>query len=141
MSLYQTAALLGLAVALAWLVLATIRGFDMDRRARSHDWWVPALGSVALLLWTVHCLTDAGFSALLPAITSGAWSNQIWFDLLLAICAALAFLIPEARRLNMHVWLWLMIVAASGSIGLLAMMARVCYLRFSAGAESTAESA
>jgi len=141
MGIYQMAALLGLMVALAWLVLATARGFDMGREPGPHDWWLPALGSVALLLWTVHCLIDAGLLAILPVITSSAWSNQVWFDLLLAICAALAFLIPEARRLNMYVWLWLIIVAASGSIGLLAMMARVCYLRASAGSASAAESA
>ncbi|MEN1727678.1 MAG: hypothetical protein AAGJ52_04485 [Pseudomonadota bacterium] len=129
MNAFEIAALTGLLIILAWLVLAMTLRLDTGRSAQAQDWWIPAIAAIALLGWTLFCLIDEGFLAVIPAISLSAWSNQVWFDLLLAISVALAFLVPEARRLGMNPWIWFVLIAASGSIALLGMLARVLYLR------------
>jgi hypothetical protein len=47
---------------------------------------------------------------------------------LLAVGVALAMLVPKARALGMNVPGWCLLVVATGSIGLLAMLARVSFL-------------
>jgi hypothetical protein len=64
--------------------------------------------------------------------------NQVWVDLLLAVAIAFAALAPRARRLGLWLLPWALLVVATASIGLLAMLARMAYLeaRRAAGAGS-----
>ena len=62
---------------------------------------------------------------------------QIWFDLLCAIGIGWALLAPRARAAGIVPWPWLALTLALGSIGLLAMQARVLY-RESAASAATA---
>jgi hypothetical protein len=64
-----------------------------------------------------------------PVHSQTAWGNQVWFDLLLSASVALAFMIPEARRQGMNPLPWTVLVMVTGSIGLLAMAARLSYLK------------
>jgi hypothetical protein len=64
-----------------------------------------------------------------PVHTASLWGNQVWFDLLLAVSIGWFLLVPPARALGMPLGRWLLLVASSGCIGLLAMLARVLYLQ------------
>ena len=117
--------------------------------------FLAAGGTVAILLVIAHVLTnrEATGSALLAAVLSAAffgytaitifkegvvlvwtnhttnlWGVQVWWDLLFALGIACFFVVPRARAQGMAVPLWLLFVAATASIGLLAMVARLFWL-------------
>ncbi|MBN8493806.1 MAG: hypothetical protein J0M00_20545, partial [Burkholderiales bacterium] len=81
---------------------------------------------LAFSLWAVWREGPVGFWA---EHTRNLWGQQIWFDLLLAAGTAWAALLPQARAAGMRPGFWLLAVVCSGSIGLLAMLARLLYLR------------
>ena len=119
-------ALAGLAVFLACAIPAG--------RTPIARWQVPAViaaGFFAYSLWPILTLGPLGFW---PEHVSDPWSVQIWFDLLCAIGIGWALLAPRARAAGMVVWPWLALTLALGSIGLLAMLARVLYRESSASA-------
>ena len=119
-------ALAGLAVALACAVSAG--------RTPITRWQVPALLCAAFFaysLWPVLTLGPLGFWT---EHVRNLWGAQIWFDLLCAIGVGWALLAPRARAVGMVPWPWLALIAATGSIGLLAMVARVLYRESAAGA-------
>ena len=126
MPLLSILALAGLAVFLACAILAG--------RSKITRWQVPAViaaGFFAYSLWPILTLGPLGFW---PEHVSDPWSVQIWFDLLCAIGVGWALLAPRARAAGMVVWPWLALTLALGSIGLLAMLARVLYRESSASA-------
>ena len=90
--------------------------------------WAAALSLLfaAFSLWAVLQEGPLGFW---PEHTRNLWGEQIWFDLLLAAGTAWAALLPQARALGMRPAPWLLAVVCTGSIGLLAMMSRLLYLR------------
>lgn len=61
--------------------------------------------------------------------TRNKWGNQIWFDLLLAVGAAWSLIVPQAKQADMRTPAWLFAIVCTGSIGLLAIVARLNYLR------------
>ena len=129
MPLLPLLALAGLAVFLACAIPAG--------RSRITRWQVPAVLAAAFFaysLWPVLTIGPLGFW---PEHVSDPWSVQIWFDLLCAIGVGWALLAPRARAAGMVPWPWLALIAATGSIGLLAMVARVLY-RESAAEAATA---
>jgi uncharacterized membrane protein YhaH (DUF805 family) len=94
-------------------------------RGTIRSWWVPAFFSAAFLaysLWPILTLGPLGFW---PEHVSDLWSVQIFFDLLCSATVAWALLVPRARAVGMGPWPWLALIAATGSIGVLAMLARV----------------
>lgn len=127
---FPSLALAGLAL---FLVCAIPAG-----SGRIVRWQVPALiaaGFFAYSLWPILTMGPLGFW---PEHVSDQWSVQIWFDLLCAIGTAWALLAPRARAVGMSPWPWLVLIAASGSIGLLAMLARVLYRESTAARPATA---
>ena len=116
------------ALGFAAFVLPLAAGMWKPRTA-GRMWLLPATLCVALALWTLYAILDEGLLAVWNEISRSLWANQIWFDLLLAGGIALTFLIPEARRLGMRPVPWTIAVAGTGCIALLAMLARVLYLR------------
>ncbi len=112
-------ALAGLAVVILCVISAA--------RTPIRSWWVPAMLSAAFFaysLWPILTLGPLGFW---PEHVSDPWSVQIWFDLLCSIGVGWALLAPRARTAGMTPWPWLALIVATGSIGLLAMLARVLY--------------
>ena len=101
------------------------RGGATHRRA----WMLPATLCVAFSAWTAYALVNEGIVAIWQEISGSLWSNQIFIDLLLAAGIALAFVTPEARRVGMKPLPWVVATAATGCIALLAMLARVLFLR------------
>ena len=92
-------------------------------------WMFPATLCIAFSAWTAYALVNEGIISIWQAISGSLWSNQIFIDLLLAAGLAIAFLVPEARRLGMKPLPWVLATAATGCIALLAMLARVLFLR------------
>lgn len=91
--------------------------------------------------WTAAALIAAGFFAysLIPILREGPigfvpnhsqdfWGVQVWWDLLLALGAALFLAAPRARQAGMNLALWVIPVALLGSIGLYAVLARLFWL-------------
>lgn len=113
-------------LALAGLAVFVVCAIGAGRGA-IRVWWVPALVCAAFFaysLWPVLTLGPLGFW---PEHVSDPWSVQIWFDLLCAFGVGWALLAPRARAAGMTPWPWLALILATGSIGLLAMLARVLY--------------
>lgn len=91
--------------------------------------------------WRIPALLAAGFFALslIPISTGGPfgfwgehirndWNNQIFLDLLLCAGCAWFLLLDRARAVSLQVLPWFLAIACLGSIGLLAMLARVLFL-------------
>jgi hypothetical protein len=126
---FEFSALLIGGLVFLWIIWATLHRLDMDSHSTPRAWLLPLSACTLLVAWTLWCILDEGLLAVFPAISASAWANQIWFDLLLAVSIALSFLVPEARRLGMKPLPWVFLVLTTGSIGLLAMTARILYLR------------
>ena len=60
--------------------------------------------------------------------STNLWGVQVWYDLLISVVIALLFVVPRARKQAMNVPLWVLLVGATASIGLLAMVARLFWL-------------
>ncbi|MBX7540273.1 DUF2933 domain-containing protein [Qipengyuania sphaerica] len=60
--------------------------------------------------------------------TTNLWGVQVWWDLLMSVGIAVFFIVPRARAQNMAIVPWLLLVAATASIGLFAMVARLFWL-------------
>lgn len=115
--------LVGLAClgSLAWSIRAT-------PQSRPGAWRVPAALAVLFLAWSIGAVLIEGPLGFWPEHTRNLWGNQIWFDLLLAAGCAWFALLPRCRAAGMQPWLWLALVATTGSIGLLLMLARLLWL-------------
>lgn len=95
---------------------------------RPGSWLAPAGAASAFALWTAVAALMEGPTGFWPEHIRNLWGNQIWFDLLLAAAMALTFMMPRARSVGMRTVPWTLLVLATGSIGLLAMCARIAYL-------------
>lgn len=60
--------------------------------------------------------------------TQNLWGVQVWWDLLFSVGIAAFFIAPRARQVGMKLLPWIIFVAATASIGLLAMVARLFWL-------------
>ena len=101
----------------------------VGERPRPNGWMLPALLSVLFAAWSGHAVVSEGPLGFWDDHTRSAWGNQIWFDLLMAMGTAWLLIVPEARRRGMRLLPWLAFVAATGSIGMMAMLSRLLYLR------------
>jgi hypothetical protein len=120
--------LLAILAALLFLVTAvaiTLR----DGASTPQLWLLPATLSATLLGFSLVTVASEGPVALWEAHSKDLWANQIWFDLLLAIGTAWALIVPRARALGMRPLPWLALIVGTGSVGLLAMAARMLYLQ------------
>jgi hypothetical protein len=100
---------------------------SLDQRFRS-GWTVPALLSAAFFMWSVWAGVTEGPLGFWDVHSGSLWKNQVWFDLLFAAGIGWCLILPRARAQGMNVWLWVFVLPLSGSIGFLAMLARLLYL-------------
>lgn len=101
-----------------------------DKNAVKRNIWIfPAILSIAFAVLTVVAFVYTGPLGFWHLHVADWWGNQVWIDLLLAVAIALFFVIPQARTLGMNVLPWVIFTIITGCIGLLAMTARVLYLR------------
>lgn len=98
------------------------------------NWWVPALSAAAFLAFTAWTGFTEGPLGFWPEHSARKWwGNQIWFDLLLMFSMAWFLVLPRARAQEMKVLPWMVLALSTGSIGFLAMVARLLYLEQRAG--------
>ena len=116
------------AIAILLFIAASLALLLRQDKSRTGSWLVPAGLAVLFLGWSLYTMSVEGPFGFWPNHTRDAWGNQIWFDLLLAIGTAWALLLPRARAVGMRPVPWLVLIVSSGSIGLLAMLARCLYL-------------
>ena len=101
-------------------------------RSDIRRWQVPALLAAAFFAYSLWPILTMGPLGFLPEHIRNPWAVQIGFDLFCAIGVGWALLAPRARAAGMVPWPWLALIVATGSIGLLAMLARVLYREGSA---------
>ena len=92
-------------------------------------WIVPAILSLAFLAFSLVTIAQEGLFGFWANHTEDLWGLQVWMDLLFAVAISWTFLVPEARKQDMAILPWGILVVCTASIGLWAMMARVLYLR------------
>jgi Na+-transporting NADH:ubiquinone oxidoreductase subunit NqrB len=93
-----------------------------------RQWWEPASLCAAFLGWSLYAMMTEGPLGFWPEHVRNSWGNQIFIDLLIAASTAFALLVPRARAAGMKPLPWFVLIACTGSIGLLAMVARCMFL-------------
>lgn len=83
------------------------------------------IGFIGFTLWT---LAQDGVIQFWLNHTTNLSGNQVWLDLLIAVTLAFVLLVPRARAQGMQVLPWALAVAATASIALLLMLARLLWL-------------
>lgn len=116
------------AIAILLFIAASLALLLRQDKSRTGSWLVPAGLAVLFLGWSLYTMSVEGPFGFWPNHTRDAWGNQIWFDLLLAIGTAWALLLPRTSAAGMRPGPWLVLILCSGSIGLLAMLARCLFL-------------
>jgi len=96
-------------------------------------WRVPALLSAAFFVGSLLAIRSGGALGFWGEHTRNDWNNQIFLDLLLCAGCAYFLLLDRARAVSLRVLPWFLAIACLGSIGLLAMLARVLFLEERAG--------
>ena len=116
------------AIAIVLLIAAAVALLRHQDKSRPGSWLVPAGLCTLFLGWSIYTAGTEGPLGFWANHTRNAWGNQVWFDLLLAVGVAWALLLPQARAAGMRPAPWLVLILCTGSIGLLAMLARCLFL-------------
>ena len=124
-SLYQTLPAVALVGFLAAGVIILFRRGETTMRG---GWIAPAALALLFLGWSSFTVLREGPLGFWPEHVRDAWGNQIWFDLLLSIGIGFALLVPRARTVGMRPVPWFIFILCTGSVGLLAMLARFMFL-------------
>jgi len=90
-------------------------------------WMLPAFGSLAFLVFSLVVASREGLFGFVAEHQRSGWSVQILMDLVFSATVALWFVAPVARRVNVRMWPWVIATVLLGSIGLMALVARVRY--------------
>lgn len=93
-----------------------------------RNWRLPAGLAVVFLAFSAMAVWREGPTGFWPVHTASLWGNQVWFDLLLAVGIGWTLILPRARAAGMALLPWAVLVLATGSIGFLAMLARLFWL-------------
>lgn len=96
--------------------------------ARAVRWPLPATACGLFVAWSIAAIAHEGPLGFWDHHVGSLWETQIWMDLLLAASVAWVALLPRLRSVGMRPVPWLLLVLASGSIGLLALLGRVLHL-------------
>ncbi len=100
----------------------------VERHAPKKMWILPGGLSLLFFLISLRAAFVEGPLQFWTEHTRNLWGNQIWFDLLLGVSAAIALAIPRAKKMRMSILLWVVFCLALGSIGLYAFLSRLLYL-------------
>lgn len=114
--------------ALFFLVFALYVQFAPAKSGK-HAWIFPAMLSLMFFLFSAQTMVHEGALGFWTEHTRNRWGNQIWFDLLFATGIGWLLMVPQGKQLNMRLTLWLMLIASTGSVGFLAMVARMLFLQ------------
>lgn len=109
--------------------IVTITMMVKANQPRNIKWIIPAAFCLAFLAFSIVAISTEGPLGFWANHTQDYWGNQVWLDLLLALGVSWCLLVPKAKELGMKLPLWLLFIACSGSIGMLAMFSRSLYLQ------------
>jgi hypothetical protein len=84
--------------------------------------------SAGFAAFTAVTIAAEGVLPLALNHTSNLWGVQVWYDLLFSLSVAVFLILPRARAAGMNIPLWIVLIVATASIGLLAMCARLFWL-------------
>lgn len=127
MSVYEILALAGVAAALAGAI------YVLTNKDPVESPILAAALSAGFAAYTIGTIMTEGVSLVWTNHTTNMWGVQVWWDLLICVVVALFFVAPRARKVGMNLPLWTFFVAATASIGLLAMVSRLFWLERRAG--------
>jgi hypothetical protein len=116
-------------IAAAFFLLFSVYILSKDGQPIKNSWLFPATLSLLFLLFSLEAIVSEGLLGFWVEHTRYLWGNQIWFDLLLSVGIGWFLVVPQAKALGMRLSLWLVLIALTGSIGFLATIARLLYLR------------
>jgi hypothetical protein len=91
-------------------------------------WILPALYSLGFFVYSIGVVINHGLYAVVEEFLGGGWHSQIGIDLFACAIAALVLGSTRAQRLGVRMWPWVVFTFATGSVGLMAFVARVLYL-------------
>ncbi|ULQ46150.1 hypothetical protein JN531_013705 [Flagellatimonas centrodinii] len=94
----------------------------------------PLLLSLLFAGLSAAAVAQEGLFGFWPEHVRSLWANQIWVDLLLAAGIAWTLLLPRLRAAGMSPLPWFVLIACSGSLGLLLALARLSQREAQAGA-------
>lgn len=109
-------------------VVVGIYNATSNVNVKKNAWIAPAALSAVFACLSLQAVFTEGPLGFWAEHTRNLWGNQIWFDLLLAGGVAWFFAAKKARLLGLRSWPWLLAIVATGSIGLLAFLARILYV-------------
>jgi len=116
------------AAAAAFVIVGIGAAVDARRAGQPGPWQVPAALAAAFFAASLIPIRTGGALGFWGEHIRNDWNNQIFLDLLLCASCAYFLLLERARAVAMRVLPWFLAIAALGSIGLLAMVARVLFL-------------
>ncbi|MFZ9395926.1 MAG: hypothetical protein ACO25F_07700 [Erythrobacter sp.] len=119
---YEILFIAGAVAALVVLGLVAFTKRPLDHAAMAAALLGGFAGLSAVTIWAEGPL---GFVA---NHSANLWGVQVWYDLVIALSVALVFVAPRARAVGMRVPLYVIATGLLGSIGLLAMVARLFWL-------------
>jgi hypothetical protein len=125
MSLIQ---ILPIVAAITVVAITVMIAMHQSKAPIKTIWILPAILMCLFFGWTLFAVISEGPIGFWAEHTRNLWGNQIWFDLLLAAGTAWALIAPRAKAQRMKLFLWLGLILATGSIGILAMVARLLFL-------------
>lgn len=111
-----------LPVVAALVAVATFVVIVRTAGAPPTQWWLPAVPLVLFTAWSVYAVLAEGPGGFWPEHVGTAWEVQIWMDLLLMASAAWWLAQPRLRETGSSPWPWLLLVLATGSIGMLSLL-------------------
>ena len=122
MSMFEILALGGIAATAAVFI------HILSAQVRVGNPFLAAALSAGFLGYTLLTMSHEGADILWTNHTDTFWGVQVWWDLLISVGLALYLIAPRARAQGMNILPWAVFIAATASIGLLAMVARLFWL-------------
>ena len=116
------------AAAGVFVMVGSAAASNLQRFRQPGLWWIPAVLSALFFAGSLRAVSTGGIFGFWTEHIRNDWNNQIFIDLLLCAACAYLLLLTRARAVSMKVLPWFVLIAATGSIGLLAMVARVLFL-------------
>lgn len=83
---------------------------------------LPLVVLVAFTLYTATVVAQSGITAVIPIVLGEPWAGQLFVDLVIALSLFLVWMVRDARERGLPAWLYVALVATTGSIGALAYL-------------------
>ncbi|MFN2100266.1 hypothetical protein [Altererythrobacter sp. MF3-039] len=122
MSSFEILAIIGIAATVAVII------YIVATQVETGSPLLAAALSLGFGGYTFLTMSREGADILWANHTETFWGVQVWWDLLISVSLALFLIAPRARARGMKILPWALFVAATASIGLLAMVARLFWL-------------